>query len=602
MAASSTPTVAAVSRLDSHLLIILAILLTAAALAVLLGRSAAVEEEIAIASACGFALLALVGHLAISWTGRAPEPAKLKSRGNAAKAKKKLAAQTVEPADDRREPVLPALGSEPSLDTAVDIAALAALPTVTSPATSAVETSAAGTAALGSWQAEISRAMPPVDSHGPAEPRLPDPHRSEPPALPPLNAVNPAAPNRRPGSTIDENEVQRVEKLVRQLAENVSILEQSAPTTGRGQAGRVTPQHGQPPQPPPAATLQNPYATGPSIRTAIPTVIASMPSHQAVAAQPTLTEPSLHELSAPEQSAPDVSSYDAASTQMAVALAAALAPEPAEPATAARPSAATTRERDEIIAALNAQRIDVFLEPILDIKDQRPQHFEVSIAMRTASGAALDLGRAETHLGGTGLLPLLDQTRIVQAANLADRLAGLGKTGSVLTRLHGETLSNEGFRHSFASGQRTIGAFPRHLVLSLPQVEVAHFTNADWQTLARLGAAGFGFAITSITTLDMDFQGLAARGFVIARLDADTFLNGLPAEGMRIPPGDICRHFAACELALVVGRIDDDQQLARIFGFGVLFGQGQVFGGPRAVNPDAHVRGGATTGSVAATA
>jgi cyclic-di-GMP phosphodiesterase TipF (flagellum assembly factor) len=200
------------------------------------------------------------------------------------------------------------------------------------------------------------------------------------------------------------------------------------------------------------------------------------------------------------------------------------------------------------------------------------------------------------------LLPLLDQTRIVQAANLADRLAGLGKTGSVLTRLHGETLSNEGFRHSFASGQRTIGAFPRHLVLSLPQVEVAHFTNADWQTLARLGAAGFGFAITSITTLDMDFQGLAARGFVIARLDADTFLNGLPAEGMRIPPGDICRHFAACELALVVGRIDDDQQLARIFGFGVLFGQGQVFGGPRAVNPDAHVRGAATASSLVATA
>ncbi len=327
-----------------------------------------------------------------------------------------------------------------------------------------------------------------------------------------------------------------------------------------------------------------------------------MPSHPAVAAQPTLTEPSLHELSAPQQSAPDVSSYEAASTQMAVALAAALAPEPAEPAKAARPSTATTRERDEIIAALNAQRIDVFLEPILDIKDQRPQHFEVSIAMRTASGAALDLGRAETHLGGTGLLPLLDQTRIVQAANLADRLAGLGKTGSVLTRLHGETLSNEGFRHSFASGQRTIGAFPRHLVLSLPQVEVAHFTNADWQTLARLGAAGFGFAITSITTLDMDFQALAARGFVIARLDADTFLNGLPAEGMRIPPGDICRHFVACELALVVGRIDDDQQLARIFGFGVLFGQGHVFGGPRAVNPDAHVRGGPTAGSVAATA
>jgi cyclic-di-GMP phosphodiesterase TipF (flagellum assembly factor) len=82
----------------------------------------------------------------------------------------------------------------------------------------------------------------------------------------------------------------------------------------------------------------------------------------------------------------------------------------------------------------------------------------------------------------------------------------------------------------------------------------------------------------------MDFQALTDRGFVIARLDAEIFLVGLPAEGVMVPTADICRHLATCGLALVVGGIIDDQQLARIFGFGVLFGQGQVFGGPRAVN------------------
>ena len=39
-------------------------------------------------------------------------------------------------------------------------------------------------------------------------------------------------------------------------------------------------------------------------------------------------------------------------------------------------------------------------------------------------------------------------------------------------------------------------------------------------------------------------------------------------------------------MTLVVGGIEDDAQLARIFGFGVIYGQGQLFGGPRSIKPE----------------
>ncbi len=37
----------------------------------------------------------------------------------------------------------------------------------------------------------------------------------------------------------------------------------------------------------------------------------------------------------------------------------------------------------------------------------------------------------------------------------------------------------------------------------------------------------------------------------------------------------------------IVGEIADETELARVFGFGVIYGQGQLFGGPRPMKAEA---------------
>ena len=244
-------------------------------------------------------------------------------------------------------------------------------------------------------------------------------------------------------------------------------------------------------------------------------------------------------------------------------------------------------QRSSILSALNAQRMDVFLEPILDLSVQRPQHYEVSISLRTVSGHAINLAEAASDLSGTGLLPLIDQARIARAGQIARRLAERGKAGAVFTDLNGESLEDGGFKDTFANTTFAAGAFPGQLVLTLPQSHVMTFTTADWHTLARLRNAGFGFALSDVTTLDMDFSRLAEAGFTFARLDAETFLIGLPTADAVVPPQDICRHLAESGLVLIVGGILEDHQLARVFGFGVVFGQGALFGGPRPMKEQA---------------
>ena len=84
----------------------------------------------------------------------------------------------------------------------------------------------------------------------------------------------------------------------------------------------------------------------------------------------------------------------------------------------------------------------------------------------------------------------------------------------------------------------------------------------------------------------MDFAVLAKRGFSFLRLDATSLMNGLPARERFAGPDELCRMLAGAGMTLVADTIDDEAVRARVFGFGVLFGQGRLFGGARQVKLD----------------
>jgi EAL domain-containing protein (putative c-di-GMP-specific phosphodiesterase class I) len=202
----------------------------------------------------------------------------------------------------------------------------------------------------------------------------------------------------------------------------------------------------------------------------------------------------------------------------------------------------------------------------------------VSIALRDRDSNLIHLADVASDLSGTGALPLIDSARLVQAAQMARRLAEKGRRGTVLAELNAESLADQHFE---ATSRSEIGAFDGQIVLTLAQAQAHGFTNADWATLARLRSSGLTFALADVTSLDMDFTTLAKAGFVFAKLDAQTFLSGLPIGTGVVPPADICRFLAESGLTVIVQGIAASDELARVHACGVHLGQGQVFGGAR---------------------
>jgi EAL domain-containing protein (putative c-di-GMP-specific phosphodiesterase class I) len=236
--------------------------------------------------------------------------------------------------------------------------------------------------------------------------------------------------------------------------------------------------------------------------------------------------------------------------------------------------------------ALASEDMDVFLETINGLDDFRARHYEVSVRLRLADGETLDGDRMVSETRGTGLLPLIEAVKVSNAKRVAVQMISRGRSGDFFALVDGEALQAGQFgddMETIIGGDETLAA---RLVLAFSQSDVRGFTPAQWDSLREIAGLGFRFSIEDITDLDMDFEKLGSNGFAFAKLDSEVFLDGLPIESGHLPAADICRYLSGAGLALIVGRITDETTRAKIMGFGVLYGQGTLFGGPRPVRSD----------------
>lgn len=234
----------------------------------------------------------------------------------------------------------------------------------------------------------------------------------------------------------------------------------------------------------------------------------------------------------------------------------------------------------EIAEALQAERLEVAVMPVLGLSDRRAEHFEIVVRLLTRSGDVLVPSGIEQIAAGTGLLPLLETLKVGRAVRLGERLQAAGRPGMLLSRTTGEGLASDRLVRALISEAETPAT---RVVLSFSQTDVRAFKQAHWTTLADLADMGFRFALEEVVDLDMDFEMLRNVGFGFLKLDAGALIEGLPTRAGTLASADICRYLAQLGLVLVVGRIDDEQTLAQILSLGVPFGQGALIGAPKPV-------------------
>ena len=235
--------------------------------------------------------------------------------------------------------------------------------------------------------------------------------------------------------------------------------------------------------------------------------------------------------------------------------------------------------------AINANRVDVVLDPILGLADAKAHHHELVVYLRDPRGAVLPGSLRDPALLKTGLTPLLDSTRVRRAAEVATSLAKRGHKGSIFVATSAESLDSNQFLDAFADAYRDRQELADQLVLFFSQSEVLAFSGPQRGALADMRGLGFRFGLESVSDLNFDFAALSDAGFAFLKLSVDAFRKGLPGTRGPVPANDICRYLKELGLTLIVGGIDHEAKRTMALDLGVQLGQGPLFGASQATAP-----------------
>ena len=97
------------------------------------------------------------------------------------------------------------------------------------------------------------------------------------------------------------------------------------------------------------------------------------------------------------------------------------------------------------------------------------------------------------------------------------------------------------------------------------------------------GVGGDGYADAGFEVVGVDSRAQPRYPYEFVKLDATVFQSGLYCDGQTVPASEICEHFQDLGLSVIVGDIGDVETREKLVGWGVVYGQGALFGQPRPV-------------------
>eukprot|EP00903_Cladosiphon_okamuranus_P001070 g1068.t1 len=256
-----------------------------------------------------------------------------------------------------------------------------------------------------------------------------------------------------------------------------------------------------------------------------------------------------------------------------------LAPQP-------QPNRPNMAMRELITSALNANRVELYLQPIVTLPQRQVKYYEAFTRLRDAEGNVIDAAAFLPEAVLSGQIARIDNLLLFRSVQVIRRLTSRNRNAILFCNISTVTLSDETFFPGFLEFVKDNQNFADVLVFEFAQEDVATMGALELESLSALYDLGFRFSVDRISDMKMDFNSLAGRGFKYGKLNADYLIGRREAKHGHIHPSDFGDLLQRYGMQLITDHVETESQVLELLDYDVTLAQGTLFSPPRPVRAE----------------
>ncbi len=245
---------------------------------------------------------------------------------------------------------------------------------------------------------------------------------------------------------------------------------------------------------------------------------------------------------------------------------------------------------EAIRTALEDNRVDLHLQPIVSLPQRRLRFFEALTRLRDESGGLIMPAEYLPVAEEAGLISVIDNLLLFRSVQIVRRLPPRDRHVALMCNISARTLKDTSFFNQFLDFMEENRDLSHQIIFEFAQDTVDHAGPEEMAHLGRLADMGFRLSMDNVANLDVNPSYLQKRNFRFVKIPADLLLDQRAARVSDIDTADLKALFRRHGVDLIVEKIENERTVVEILEYDVDYGQGYLFGAPRPIR-DAYTAG-----------
>jgi len=246
---------------------------------------------------------------------------------------------------------------------------------------------------------------------------------------------------------------------------------------------------------------------------------------------------------------------------------------------------------DLVRDALMENRVELYLQPIVQLPQRKTAFYEGFTRLKDSAGRLILPQEFIPAAEQAGLMSTIDNVLLFRCVQIVRKLMKQDRRIGIFCNLSPSALADEHFFPQFLDFMRENRDLAGSVIFEIPQDAYENRTSIEARAMAKLVDLGFRFSIDRVTNTEIDLPDLERSGVRYVKIAASTLVDQIIHRGLR-PRSAITREIAATDISavfqrygidMIAERIESEDAVIEVLDLDVPFGQGHLFGTPRAI-------------------